>query len=341
MRKITINFEYCSRANDDMILDVHSYYNSTKTDHITITNKQIIIEAERGNKNKADNVLTNTNSTLYAQLLKAIVYVYMTEGHAFCIGDVLVDVNGETKKYESGDIINPCPYDLDARFILDKNQCQKIFEDKESNKNLLIAFICYIRGIRNQDFDWLWKAFNSIYSIISNKNKEFDKLCDVKRFVVDNWGGMVRTNAYMDKEDEKTIRTLRIREFVLNDFENLSKTKAYADMVMSFSDYRMALLFDEIMPYRKVNLLNQGLYHDVNTHLQKQISSGKKKNSDLARFYVLKYSYFLRNKYFHGEKSSPVFVLKKNNEIEEMEKICEIFSLFLADLFDCYHKYWK
>lgn len=341
MRKIIINFEYCSTGNEEVILDVQSHYNAVKTDHIVITKKRIIIEAERGNKHTANNVLTNTNSTLYTQLLKAIVYVYMTEGHAFSIGTVVVDVNGETKSYSTEDILNPCPNDLDERFVLDKNKSQKVFDYIESNTNLLIAYICYIKGIQNQDFDWLWKAFNSIYSIISHRDKEFEKLCDVKRFIVANWSDMARTNIYMDKEDEKTLRSLRIRQFVLNDFENQSKTQAYADMVLSFEDYRMALLFNEIMPYRKDNLINKGLYNDVNRHIQNQISVRNKTNSDLARFYVLKYSYFLRNKYFHGEKSAPVFVLKKNNEIEELEKICEILSLFLADLFDCYDKYCK
>ena len=98
MKKITINFEYCCTGNDDVLLDVQSHYNSAKTDHVVITGKRIIIEAERGNKHTANNVLTNTNSTLYAQLLKAIVYVYMTEGKAFSLGEVFVNVNDEIKK---------------------------------------------------------------------------------------------------------------------------------------------------------------------------------------------------------------------------------------------------
>ena len=341
MKKITINFEYCYTANDDVLLDVQSHYTSAKTDHIIITKKRIIIEAERGNKHTASNMLTNTNSTLYAQLLKAIVYVYMTGGKAFNLGEVFVDVNGEIKRYLAGEIINPCLSDLDNRFIVDRDQCRHIFDDIESNINLLIAYICYIRGVQEHDFDWLWKAFNSIYSIISTKDKEFDKLCDVKSFVVTNWPSMVRTNMYMDNENEQMLRKLRIREFVLNDYENLSKTKAYADMVKSFTDYRMAALFDEIMPYRRDNLISEGLYHDVDNHIQCQMGAGIKNNSDLARFYILKYSYFLRNKYFHAEKGAPVFVLKKNNEIDELDKICEILGLFLADLFDCYHMYCR
>ena len=341
MKKITINFEYCCTGNDDVLLDVQSHYNSAKTDHVVITGKRIIIEAERGNKHTANNVLTNTNSTLYAQLLKAIVYVYMTEGKAFSLGEVFVNVNGEIKKYSAGEIINPCLTDLDNRFTVEKSQCEQIFDDIESNANLLIAYICYIKGIQEHDFDWLWKSFNSIYSIISIKDKEFDKLCDVKAFMVTNWSSMVRTNAYMEKENEPMLRTLRIREFVLNDYENLSKTQAYANMVKSFIDYRMAALFNEIMPYRRDNLVSEGLYHDVDSHIQYQIGASIKNNSDLARFYILKYSYFLRNKYFHAEKSAPVFVLKKNNEIDELDKICEILSLFLADLFDCYHMYCR
>lgn len=341
MKKIVINFEYCSKANDEILLDVYSYYNSMKKDHILITNKRIIIEAERGCKHTASNVLTNTKSTLYAQLLKAIVYVYMTEGKAFCLGNVSVEVSGETINYNAEDIINPCLHDMDNQLTISKSQCKKIFENYGSNANLLIAFICYIKGIQENDFDWLWKSFNSVYSIISAKDKEFDKLCDVKKFITTNWVNMERTDKYMNNETKDSLRKLRIREFVLNDYENLSKTKAYADMVKSFEDCRMASLFNEIMPYRRDNLINEGLFHDVDSYLHRQIRAGTINNCDLARFYILKYSYFLRNKYFHAEKGAPVFVLRKNNEIIELDKICEILSLFLADLFDCYDKFCR
>lgn len=341
MKKLVINFVYDCNNKDDMILDTLSYYAPLKSDRIIITKKSITIIAERGNKNRLDSVLTNTNSTLYAQLLKSITYVYLTEGKAFKIGNVSVDINGEIQTYSSKDIVNPCTKDLDIRFLLDRKQCKKIFDLLDSNENLLIAYICFIKGVDKQDFDLLWKSFNSIYSIISSSDKEFDKLRDTKTFIETNWSLMLRTNAYMDGENDKTLRQLRIREFVLNNFEDISKTKAYSEMIKSFRDCRMALLFKEIMPYRKDNLVNEGLFSSVDTHIEKQIAKGDKINCDLARFYVLKYSYFLRNKYFHAEKSSPIFILKKNNEIVELTKICEIMCLFLTDLFDCYVRYCK
>jgi len=339
MKNVNIIFEYNNECNSDILYSGITYYESNKFDHIEITNRSITISGSRGNKVNEENILTNTKSTFYEQLLKGIVYVYLSEGKRFKLGNVTVKCGEKEKKYESIEVLNPCMRDLDCNLIIQRTECEKIFSNSEKVKELLIAMISFIKGCENNDFDFLWKAFNSLYTCISGRDKEFEKLVDMKNFIQHNRMSMIKVTNKIDNDTMDDIRSFRIREFILNNFEDIGKTEAYANMVKSFSDYRMSQLFNEVMCYREDNLKHANLFSDVQNHITKCINRNQKDNIDLVRFYVLKYAYFLRNKYFHAEKSTPVFVLKKNNEIEEIEKINSVLKCLLSDLFNCCHLY--
>lgn len=335
MRKMKISMEYNKLGSNEVIFEGESYYESCLFDEVRITKKDIIIIGERGNRNTAENIISNTNSTLYLQLLKGILFAYLTEGTKFEIDKIVVECGIEKKEYYSKDILNPCMISLNNNLKVDASKCKLLFSDKSKAKDLLIAMILYIKGYENNDFEYLWKAFNSLYSCISHKDKEFDKLADMKIFFQTNVGLLNRTVDLISKETTIDIRKLRLREFVLNNFEDRAKTRAYADMVMSFKDYRLNEIFLEIMPYRRDYLQSCALYVDVENHINTYITNREIHEIDLIRFYILKYAYFLRNKYFHAEKSSPIFILKKNNEIDEIDKINNIMECLLADLFNC------
>ena len=335
MSNIKIEFTYNRFGNVDEILNIcAAYADISYSDKIIITGRTIVIEGKRSKNLKPDEILNNTNSTLYKQLLKSIVYVYMTTGKQFSSNEIIITVDGEEKNYIENELLNPCPQMLGEEYRIEKCKSKKLFNNDSKSDKLLISCIWFIKGINEHDFDYLWKSFNSLYSIISSSSTEFDKLCDTKQFMLEHWSSMTRTDTYMNTETTETIRKLRIREYVLNDFGSASKTMSYAEMVKSFKDYRLAKMFHDIKSYRIDALKEQDLYTTVEKHINKCITDHDKVNSDLARFYILKYSYFIRNKYFHAEKGSPIFLLSINNEITELSKIECFLSLFICDLLE-------
>ena len=331
MGSITVCFTYDVNGDDKEILQREVCYTNGRSDKIVITNKEIIISGTRSSKSQPKDILVNTKSTFYSQLLKAIVYVYMTSGKKFNLGTTLVTVDGEQESIKT---INPCPKDLDRNLIINKEKCAAVFDDHPRGSDLLIAYIWYVKAIQEDEFDELWKSFNSLYSIISAKDQENEKLKDMRRYFENNWARFNRLDTYFSGLTEESVRKLRIREFILGTYEKPEKTNSYAEMVKSFDDYRMAQLFKEVMPYRKQELVVKNLYSSVVSHIQSRIVAQTNRNVDLARFTILKYAYFLRNKYFHAEKSAPVFILTENNEIEELGTIKQIMRLLLSDLME-------
>ena len=117
--------------------------------------------------------------------------------------------------------------------------------------------------------------------------------------------------------------------------------KAYVDTIKRFSDVRIINVFNDTLPYRIDALKADHLDCDVQNHITYVQTLNQTDNVELLCFYVLKYSYFIRNKYFHAEKAYPFFILKETAEIKEMRKLSEIFEYFLADLIRCNALYLK
>ena len=163
MNKVKIEFEYNNLGNNSLLLTTDAgYSDSSNNDQITITRKTIKIEGSRSKKSTPDGILNNTSSTLYKQLLKAIVYTYMTTGIPFSIEKISITVNGECQEYSSGSILNPCPMPLEESNLIQSDECKEIFKSNPKSDKLLISYIWFIKGVNGADFDYLWKAFNSL-----------------------------------------------------------------------------------------------------------------------------------------------------------------------------------
>ncbi len=130
-----------------------------------------------------------------------------------------------------------------------------------------------------------------------------------------------------------------IRDMILNNYDTDKKTKMFHDFILRFEDCRLNEMFSEILVYRKDYLQQFGLLISVEQHMTSKISENKKNNQDLLCFYILKYSYFLRNKYFHAEKIDSSFHLVKTREVENIGFINTVFQQFLHDLLSCNNRY--
>lgn len=125
MNKMKIEFEYNNKGNNNSLLTTYAgYSDSSNKDQIIITSKTISIKGNRSKNSSPDSILNNTNSTLYKQLLKAIVYAYMTTGIPFSIEKITVNVNGESKEYSSNNILNPCTKPLEQSHLICSGECK-------------------------------------------------------------------------------------------------------------------------------------------------------------------------------------------------------------------------
>lgn len=317
-----------------------SEYVGGKFDNVKITNKIIEINFSRSGRKNLETIISNDKNSISQQINRCLCYLYGISGKSFTISDIQVnelDINYNSITFK--DIIQPFEHDLPQDLIFSRTSLETLFRFEPKTQYLIIALVLFFKAhnqkIEGDKFSELWKSFNSIYSSISSKNTENEKLADIRMFLSVNHNCFSKSLNIVDIHNKNDIRKLLIRDMILNNYDTDKKTKIFHDFILRFEDCRLNEMFSEILVYRKDYLQQFGLLISVEQHITSSISANKKNNQDLLCFYILKYSYFLRNKYFHAEKIDSSFHLVKTREVENIGFINGIFQQFLHDLISC------
>lgn len=314
------------------------YYNYTNYDNIEISNGTIVLLGSRNKLNNLSSLLFNTNTTLYRQIIKALSFFYLCTGEPLKIETITLDSKINNKEEETG-FIQPFIKSIDSNIIILPEELEGMFSYSSNSDMFLNGIIYYIKALQDGAFDNCWKSFNSLYSLISSCDKENEKLRDMRTFIEKYKDCFQKTLSLLKYDTENDIRNLRIREFILNNWANQDSTKNYVEMIKRFSDVRIIKVLEETLKYRIDFIIDEGLENDVRSHIADRKKINANDDVELLCFYILKYSYFVRNKYFHAEKSIPDFILKDSAELQELSKLVKIFQCFLSDLIRCNSKY--
>ncbi|MDA8334718.1 MAG: hypothetical protein M0Z41_06975 [Peptococcaceae bacterium] len=182
-------------------------------------------------------------------------------------------------------------------------------------------------------FDKLWRAFNALYSHIGrSEDNELNRHIYMRKFILQNIPLFTDSASLFSQFNADKIRKLRWRDMILNDYATQAKTRAFSDFILRYTDYRINQVFNEILPFRQNNLQVAGLLNNILLHISNRIANGEKNDCELLCLYGIKYSYFIRNKFFHGEKLHHSFYILQNDEIAEISLLSNIFTVFLRDL---------
>ncbi|MNO87988.1 hypothetical protein D3C76_794220 [compost metagenome] len=325
-----------------------AYYTDDFFDELEIIEAGITLICYRSKGRNISRILTDYKSTINTQITKAIFYYIAVNGSIPRIDYIKIEEtspSGDKKEfiYDSDKLIQPFEGSLPDNLLIPEEKLSPLFlADKKAN-TILLALSLWIKGSKSNlagdGFDRLWTSFNSLYSFISTGNNEFEKLKDMRNFILTNRDLFSESTRLFSEINDTELRKLRWRELVLNDYVNESNTKAFRDFILRYKDQRIMKVFSEILPYRKDFLSRKGYINEVESHISTFIEAGENDDHELLCLYLIKYSYFIRNKYFHGEKLDPTFYLIKTDEISELKFINTLFSTFIKELILANEKY--
>ncbi|MGH4122448.1 MAG: hypothetical protein ACREV6_05915 [Clostridium sp.] len=342
MMEYSIKIQLDNNDEDEILFDDKSEYYPQKYDSVKIGSKTIEINFKRQGKKNLENLIRNNNSTVTEQITKSLCYLYALIGRKVVIENIYICriENGEiVEEYTFSEINQPFSRELPDRLRFNHNVLKELFSYGEKSKMLIIAFVSYFKALNEnlhgERFNELWKSFNCLYTGISGKEQEMDKLIFIRWFLERNLSYFSSSLNLIDSHDKDSIRQLSIAKMILNNFEDEAKTQAFHDFIIRFEDYRINEVFKDVLVIRRKFLVNKGLLVNVENHISSKIALKKKNNLELLCFYILKYSYFVRNKYFHAEKLDSSFYLVKTAEVGNIEFINNIFEQFLHDLLSC------
>lgn len=348
--KIEILFDLDIRTRTIFAGLVPYYGSASFSDDFEIHNDKIIIEAKRSAIIPLDNIFYNHFSSLYNQILKALLFYYastrkFTKIRSIKISRARSQKILEEKIFKDNQFNQVLNISFKLNYQIDQVHLQELFNETPKGKTTLIA-VSYLlianTSISESDkFEKLWKSFNKLYTHIAGDNKDFKCLRYLRQFVIENPNvPILSADKVSTLTTNKLRNAIRWRGMLLDNYDTEAKTESFKDFVIRYSDKRiMEILLETKYGYRETFLKNKGFFKLVDTHIQNIITAGTNNDNEVVSLLTGKYMYFVRNKTFHGEKVDSSFRLTVNKEDNELKFLNSVLEPYLIDLINANHIY--
>jgi hypothetical protein len=242
-----------------------SYKGATSNlDSISITNRKILIVAERSSIINPKDILENDSSTIYTQVIKSLLFYYLFKGEYIEIESINITrekntilqqftlPNGDTSLNQ----VLTSSFLLDSTINFDSETLENIFKNDEKSIALYnsISYILKANASReaSEKFEKLWKAFNSIYRYFGNGKSENDCQRILRTFLLNNHNQFSLSKEKVTNFNNDTLRErIRLRDLILNDYETKNLTVTFLSFIYRYTDYRISKILRETLVYRE------------------------------------------------------------------------------------------
>ncbi|WP_302609525.1 hypothetical protein [uncultured Bacteroides sp.] len=351
--KITIHI---SRTNtiSEIITNV-PFPNSVlgRGDKISFSKQKITIQAVRTKKYTPTEIVTNKNNSLYGQIFKSLIYLYVVNGNKIKI--ISIDIERHTKRIKdpkiSFDISSeeqPIKYNFALRYPISNFVKNKIWEECNEAYSIRAILTLWLATISSNDryyiFERSWRTFERLCfyksRAISDLN-EFTAIKNIKDYIYHNLPSFNDSITIASSIGIRDLKKYDWSGYIKSEFLPLSKStksKPYTEkyknhLVICNTDWRIMTILRDTLSIREAELRHHNVYNDIVTHITTQLGHNVVANEQVLCFLCCKYAYFLRNKMFHGEKTDYTFTFSKDTIDNKMiDKLNYLLSSLINEL---------
>ena len=182
----TYTYEICvkfnKKLNEFVLLDRNIPYSGSQSnqDRLIISKDGISIRCNRSTIIELGDIFHNYNSSIYNQILKAILYCFALDFDCHEIEQITIKLKNSKGVQINELILNGIDLNqpLDNKIITDinfnPNNLEAIFNENPKGKAVLIALSSWLRASssknRTYSFEKYWVGFNALYSHIQSPN---------------------------------------------------------------------------------------------------------------------------------------------------------------------------
>lgn len=290
-------------------------------------------------------ILSKANNSINTQIIKALLCYYAVSGD-FPIVDSLSIVRKKSGQLdytytECDNILQPIGYYTNRQLVCSLNVLDILLEETPKGQTLRIAMSYWLKGIASDDlyykFDHLWRAFNRLFMYQGNDPKENECMKVMRNFILNNSGQFTQSIAITNAYSGDVLHSFRWSRMILNDYDTRKKTNALVQFVQRYHDSRIMNLLREKLVCRS-NYIDDpdtpAFRTTIDNHINNNLHS--RVDAELVTLLAIKYSYFVRNKLFHGETTDGTFKVKSNNMDNEMKRLNSLLEVLVMELMESY-----
>lgn len=318
------------------------YFTKNKIDFkdtIEFFENLIIITGERSSTINLEESLTTIKSNYYKEINKALIYTYFLKGN-FIIESIELTVDKNKKSLDKNKLNQPFSKEILHNQKFEDKELSLLFMNVNESESLFISLMFLTKSFNepNSRFDNCWKSFNCLIRQLSKEEKDFEMLKYMRSFVIKNFEKLIKTKEVAKMIDEKYLEQCQTAGMLKNNYpkkpEKRANVEAMKDyLLLRYDDYRICMLLKEKMICKKefINFFDIDNYKQIDKELEKRIIKKEKNDADVICFLILKYAYYLRNKFFHAEKW-PAEFLMINKESHELLRMSDILESLIFDI---------
>lgn len=322
-------------------------------DTIKVFTQKIDIQAERNGKFELEDIIEYKQSTIYTQIYKSLLYLFLKKGKRVNIRSIEVRRTRYFKSLHIDAKRQPLVGDFSIRFAIPEVVLDILWEEGVKGNTLRAAISHFLVALSSSDryirFERLWRAFEQIamwhyyHDAIPNKPKEFEALVNMRNHICSNPIELSNTFAYVNSLDNTKIESLHWCKLLQNNYTFTDKIKQvrvlYNDFFDKNKDERLVGVFKKALKMQEKEINNQGRKVDFETLISDYSNCHIRNNSHILSLLVCKYCYFLRNKMFHGEVADFSFCFTNHTEDDDItDFLNELLERLVNELICEYNK---
>lgn len=312
-------------------------------DTFVLYHKSCNLFLSRTKKYEDGTILSNANNSINTQIIKALLCYYaVTKDFPVIDKLTIVRMSSNSPDYaykEANTFIQPLQNIVVRSLICNSSVVDGLMENSQRGQTLRIVMSYWLKGISSDDvyyrFDHLWRAFNRLFTYQGNQTTELDNMVIMRQFILKNNSVFPKSIAITNGYPESKFMSYRWSRMILNDYDTQKKTVALVDFIERYHDGRIMRMLQQKLACRSVYLANVGLAGRVNSYIASNLATTI--DAEVVTLLAIKYSYFVRNKMFHGEVVDRTFKVRENNLDIEMQNLNELLETLVMEIMENYH----
>lgn len=336
--KVQIKFkEKCTTIPSRMVFNVGYKQSNGKQDVFKFSASTIELKLERSKK--YETIITRPQNSINSQIIKALIAYYAVSDVISPIKDLSIHrvVGTKEEAYAECDAFQQpllIERSVENKLHFPATIISSIVEETPRGAALRIALSYWLNAMVEDNvyliFENLWRAFNRLYVYQGNGQNEFNSMKTMRQLIIDNQDKFSQSKAITNGYKTEELHAFRWQQMILNDFPTKNHTQALVEFVERYSDKRIMALLNEKLVCRKVYINELGKWAEVQSHIASNAHTTY--DIELVTVLCIKYAYFIRNKYFHGETLDGTFKLMQNYIDLEFEHISRLLATLIYEV---------
>lgn len=322
-------------------------------DTIKVFTQKIEITAERNRKYSIEDVTKYKRNSLYLQVYKALLYLFLKKGKRINIRSIEIACGTRSETLGVDSKRQPLSGEINLMHPLSSNVLNVVWQDDIKGNVFRAAVSHYLIALssseRYKKFDRLWRAFEQVamwhkyHEALPKKPKEFDALVEMRKHFCTFPQELRNTFIFVNALDSVKIDKLHWRRLVENNYLSTNKTNQvngiYTDLVDKNKDERFVNVFRKAVDISKKDIISQGRIDVFESLINGYTATHVRNDAHVLSLIVCKYCYFMRNKIFHGEMDDMYFCFTNHTEDDDItDFLNELLTILVNELICEYDK---